>query len=238
MTKGVDISRHNGAVNYYKLKEDGIDFVILKAGGSDDGFYKDASFEDNYTRARAAGLHVGAYYFVGPGCVSWYDGEADAKRFLECIDGKQFDYPVYIDLESTSPSNKQGATEACRGFCDYMQKQGYYVGIYASDISGFCDRLYVDRLAEYDKWVARYGSAPKYVKNYGIWQYSDNGKPNGAPGPTDMNESYKDYPTIIKEAGLNGYAKKTEEVKPKFSIKEELVKLREQIDKLIDKVGE
>ncbi|MBR6385651.1 MAG: hypothetical protein IKS03_05995, partial [Ruminococcus sp.] len=93
------------------------------------------------------------------GCTSKADGIADAKRFLEIIKGKTFEYPVYIDLEATSPSNRNGATEACIGFCETMENAGYYCGIYASDVSGFNDRLILSKLDKFDKWVARYGSS-------------------------------------------------------------------------------
>ena len=134
-------------------------------------------------------------------------GIADAKRFLEIIKGKTFEYPVYIDLEATSPSNRNGATEACIGFCETMENAGYYCGIYASDVSGFNDRLDLSRLSKFDKWVARYGSKPVVVKSYGIWQKSDSGRISGINGNVDLDEAYMDYPTIIKNAGLNGFKK-------------------------------
>jgi GH25 family lysozyme M1 (1,4-beta-N-acetylmuramidase) len=207
MAKGIDVSHWQGVIDWLSVKESGIEFAILKAGGSDDGFYTDSTFEQNYKEAKAVGLPVGAYYFVGSLCTSRADGIADAKRFLEIIKGKSFEYPVYIDLESTNPAAKAGATEACIGFCETMEAAGYYCGIYASDISGFRERLDISKLERFDKWVAIYGSKPNYVKSYGVWQYSSTGKVSGIIGNVDMNEAYKDYPQIIKAAGLNGFKK-------------------------------
>ena len=207
MRKGIDVSRWQGNIDWNKVKEDGIEFAILKAGGSDDGFYTDSKFEQYYADAKAVGMPVGAYYFVGPRCVSKEDGIADAKRFLEIIKGKTFEYPVYIDLESTSPSDKAGATQACIGFCETMEAAGYYCGIYASDIGGFVDRLDQSKLKDYDKWVARYGSSPTATPDYGMWQSSSSGCVRGIDGYVDTDECYKDYPTIIKSKGLNGFKK-------------------------------
>lgn len=207
MKNGIDVSVHQGDIDWKTVRNSGITFAIIRAGGSDAGFYKDSKFEKNYTNAKAVGMPVGAYYFVGSGCTSKADGIADAKRFLEIIKGKTFEYPVYIDLEATSPSAKAGATEACIGFCETMENAGYYCGIYASDVSGFNDRLDLSRLSKFDKWVARYGSKPVVVKSYGIWQKSDSGRINGINGNVDLDEAYKDYPTIIKNAGLNGFKK-------------------------------
>ena len=139
--KGIDVSRWQGNINWSAVKTSGIQFAILKAGGSDAGFYKDPTFEQNYAGAKAAGVAVGAYYFVGAGCQSRADGVADANRFKAYLAGKQFEYPVYIDFEAPAGNNKTGNTEACIGFCQTMQAAGYYCGIYASDLSGFQSRL-------------------------------------------------------------------------------------------------
>ena len=205
--KGIDVSRYQQNVNWELVKAGGINFAIIKAGGSDDEFYTDSTFEKNYAGAKTIGMPIGAYYIVGPLCISRQDGIADAKRFLKILEGKTFEYPVYIDLELTAPKDKTGATDACIGFCQTMEQAGYYCGIYASDVSGFADRLDLERLTAYDKWVARYGSKPQYVKTYGMWQYSSTGKVQGIGPAVDMDESYMDYPEIIKAKGLNGYKK-------------------------------
>ena len=113
---------------------------------------------------------------------------------------------MYIDLETTNTWDKTGATDACIGFCQTMEQAGYYCGIYASDIYGFADRLDISRLAAFDKWVARYGSKPQYVRTYGVWQKSDEGRVPGISEKVDLDESYMDYPSIIKDKGLNGFS--------------------------------
>lgn len=205
MYKGIDISRWQGTVNFEMVKASGIEFVIIKAGGSDAGFYTDKNFHYNVAEAQKAGLAVGAYYFVGPGCKSARDGISDAIRFSHIIKPYKFEYPVYIDFEAPDASNKQGNTEACIGFCRYMESLGYYAGIYASDISGFKDRLNISQLNSFDKWVARYGSQPKYVKNWGVWQSGSNGIVPGISTRVDTNESKNNYPQIMKTHHLNGY---------------------------------
>lgn len=201
---GVDISHWQGDIDFKKLAP-AVDFVIIKAGGSDKGFYKDKKFEEYYKQAKSNGINVGCYYYVGSKCVSYADGEEDAKRLLDIIHGKQFEYPVYIDLESTSPADKIGATYACIGFCDVLEKNGYYAGIYASDISGFKERLNNTLLTPYDHWVARYGRKPVYTMNYGMWQYSSTGCINGINGNVDLDIAYINYPKIMKKKHLNGF---------------------------------
>lgn len=201
---GIDISKWNGNIDFNKVKAAGINFVIIKAGGSDKGLYKDPKFENNYRLAKLAGLQVGAYYFVGKKFLTVNDGIEDAKRFRHILDGKQFDYPVFLDLETTPPDLKEGATDASIAFCEFLEDEHYYVGIYASDISGFKERLNLNRLKAYDKWVAKYSTQkPSYVKKYGIWQYSSKGQIGGINGPVDLDISFVDYGTIINSKGLN-----------------------------------
>lgn len=209
MKKGIDVSKYQENIAWKQVKDSGIDFAIIKAGGSDAGFYTDPTYEANYKNAKAVGMPVGAYYIVGSLCVSEADGIADAERFLKMLEGKTFEYPVYIDLELTSPATKSGTTDAVLAFCRTMEQAGYFCGIYASDISGFKDRLDLSRLKSRALWVASYDSKPAYVESYGIWQKSDKGKVPGIVGDVDLDECYVDYPAIIKSRGDNGFPKTT-----------------------------
>lgn len=200
--KGADLSRWNYVYNYELVAKE-LDFVILKAGGSDAGFYKDGSFEQKYNRFSKLFVPMGAYYFVGKDFYGKGAGVADAKRFLDQVKDKRFEYPLFLDIETTSPARKDEATTAAIWFCETLEEAGYYASIYASDISGFKDRLDISRLVSYDKWVARYGSRPKYVPKYGMWQATSSGRVEGIQGNVDIDYAFYDYPAIIKKAGLN-----------------------------------
>lgn len=207
MTKqGIDVSRWQGNIDWAKVRGAGIECAILKCGGSDSGFYTDKTFEANYHGAKANGVQVGVYYFVGEGCTNYEAGVADAKRCLEIIKGKQFELPIYIDFEAPSGRDKVGNTEACIGFCETVERAGYFAGIYSSDISGFKERLTEGRLKQYSWWVARYGSKPNRPNDpMHVWQKSSTGRVNGISGNVDLDEFYIDFASIVKERGLNGY---------------------------------
>ena len=207
---GIDVSHYQGNIDWNAVAKTGINFAFVKAGGSEDGIYTESMFEKNYAGAKAAGLNVGAYYFPGSNFTSEEAGIADARRFLDIIAGKTFEMPVAIDLEGTKPEDKDGATIATIAFCKIMEAAGYYVMIYGGDIFSFNDRLNLGELDEFDKWVARYGSEPQYVKEYGIWQYSSTDYVDGITENTvDKDVAYKNYPEIIKNAGLNGFSSDT-----------------------------
>lgn len=209
--KGLDISSYQNGINFDVIKNAGINFLILRAGFTGWGTggtncNKDNCFEDFYSKAKQRDINVGAYWYS---CANTKEkGIAEARYMYEnCLKGKQFEFPIYIDVEDThhQVNNKRGVTDAIIGFCEYLENLGYYVGIYASDISGFQDKMYLNELNAYDKWVARYGSEPKYVKQYGMWQSTSSGRINGYNGNLDGDVAYKDYPSIIKNAKLNGF---------------------------------
>lgn len=216
--KGIDISHWNGKIDFERVKASGIDFVIIKAGGSDKGFYTDSKFKENYEKAKAAGLYVGAYYFAGKNFRGVENGFADAHKFIGILKGLKFDYPVFLDIEAQENRYKEEITDATVAFCNMMESAGYFVGIYASDISGFKDKLNHERIKSYAHWVARYGKEPEVCKEYGIWQYTSKGSVDGIVGSVDMDISTVDYSKTIREKGFNGYPKK--EVKKKKSKEE------------------
>lgn len=205
---GIDVSHWQNRIDWDDVKHDGISFAIIKAGGSDNGFYRDSFFDSNYINAKRVGINVGAYYIVGKDCKSYNDGVADANRFINLIKDKQFELPVYIDFEIPDTSNKVGNTEACIGFCRTLENNHYYAGIYSSDISGFKDRLDISRLTPFTWWVARYGNRPIYATaNMHIWQTSDKGNISGIYGYVDLDTCFYDFPSVIKKAGLNGFSR-------------------------------
>ena len=210
--KGIDVSGSQKRIAWSKTAKV-VDFAILKAGGSNAGFYTADRFEENYAAATKYGVPLGAYYFVGPDFKSAADGKADAERFLKIVKGKSFSYPLFLDVdtgkEAPLPKNRVGNTEAAIAFCETIENAGYYVGIYSSSEAGFIERLDDSKLTAYDHWVAdyRYKDKPGYDGEYGMWQYTESGRVDGITGNVDMDIAYKDYPTIIKEAGLNGFKK-------------------------------
>lgn len=207
--KGIDISHWQGKVDFEKVKKSGIKFAILKAGGSDAGFYEDKTFKRNYEAAKKAGVEVGAYYFVGKNFYGCEAGILDAKRFLKIIGGCQLEYPVFLDVETTQPVRKEEATEAAIAFCQELENNGYFVGIYSSDISGFREKLNHEKLLSYAHWVADYTDPVKECKEHQMRQYSSKGYVNGVENnPTDLDYSNVDYGKIMREKGLNGFKKK------------------------------
>ena len=205
MIKGIDISVYQQKVDFEKVKKSGIEFVIIRGAI---GTEKDTMFESHYSDAKNAGLKVGCYYYTLAKNVAEAKGEADV--FLSCIKGKQFEYPIYFDIEDPSLQNlgKQVLTDIVLTWCGKVQSAGYYVGIYANP-DWFLNRLDLERLKGFDKWLAHWVAVPKWKNEFGgLWQYGLT-RIDGYSGEIDGDYSYRDYEKTIKALGLNGFRKAT-----------------------------
>lgn len=202
---GIDLSKWNKVNDYKSIRSFGLEFVIIRAGGNYGGFYKDPAFEKHYEGCKDAGLYVGAYYDCGKEFIGDVTGRDYANHFLKLIKGKQFDMPVFLDIEVTPKRFRPFITDAAIGFCETMEDHKYFTGIYASDISGFKESLEYNRLNDYTTWVARYGKKPEYVTYPGIWQYTSSGSVPGIKGNVDMDRTDVNYPYIIRKGKFNGY---------------------------------
>ncbi len=212
MMKGIDVSKHNGTIDWKKVRADGIEFAILRAGYGKYDNQKDEKFEENYAAAKKAGIKLGAYIYSY--AKSADDAKKEAQTFLKWLSGKKFEMPVIFDIEEKSQSDKgkEFVSQLIKTFCNEMEKSGYYIGVYSS--KHWFDRFIDDECKnKYDCWVAQWSKENTYKGKYGMWQYSATGKVNGIRGSVDMNEAYKDYPAIIKSRGFNGF-KDNSDAKP------------------------
>lgn len=205
MYKGIDVSSHQGKIDWSKVKASGVQFAILRAGYGKISTQKDSCFESNYAGAKAAGIPVGAYWYSYAKTPE--DARLEADLFLETLKGKKLEYPVFMDVEEQTQFalGKSKVSEIIETFLMRVEKAGYWVGLYMS--ASPLKQYVADAIKQrYAIWVANYGvSKPSYNGSYGIWQYSASGKVDGITGDVDLDNGYVDYPEKIKEKGLNGF---------------------------------
>lgn len=205
--KGIDVSKHNGNVNWSHVKADGVEFAIIRAGYGKEISQKDVQFENNYAGCKSNGVPVGAYWY------SYATNEAEARQeaaaCLQVLKGKTFEFPIYYDIEEKKQFalGKAACTAIARAFLEVVEKAGYWVGLYSSTY--FLQYFESDLLKRYAVWVAQYGTKCTYSGQYGIWQKSSTGKVYGISGNVDMNDCYVNYADSIRNAGLNGFQKST-----------------------------
>jgi len=225
MRFGIDVSHWQGDFDFAKaVKNDKVEFAILKIGGSDAGRYKDRKFDANYKKCKDINLPVGAYYFGHDMTVE--AAKESAQHFISLLKNKQFEYPVYYDVEGDmiTKLDKATLTDIVIAFCDEVEKAGYYIGVYSS-ASFFNSEMDDKRLSRFCHWAAAWSAKPSLTSGNPIqmWQFGGSRncirstKINGQT--VDQNFCYVDYPTIIKKVGLNGYKASASTPKPAAGIK-------------------
>lgn len=200
-TNGVDVSTFQGNIDWPSVKNDGIDFAMIRASY---GTTTDDQFVNNAQNISQTSLGVGAYHYFY--ATTTDEALEEARYFLDVISPYKFSYPVALDLEYEPLLNlgSQNLTDIVLTFCDTVEKAGYYVIIYAN-LNWLVNYLSMDILDRFDVWLAQWGPEPTYSGNFGMWQYTSSGSVNGINGNVDRDIAYRDYPTIIKNKGLNGY---------------------------------
>ena len=185
IVKLIDVSTWQGSnIDFKKVKASGINYVIIRAGF---GSTKDNQFENNYKKAKAAGMKVGVYWFSYSTTVA--GGTTEANACLKYLKGKTLDLPVYYDLEYYPALQKLGTTnykKMAYNFCETVKKAGFKPGVYASAsdyTSFFSPKDFYSR--GYSVWNAHWAKCTKVSCD--VWQYSEKGKVPGISTAVDMN---------------------------------------------------
>lgn len=179
--RGVDVSAHNGEIDFKSMACAGIDFVMIKA--TEGATHKDRAFVGNHQGATEAGLRTGAYHFFR------FDtpGYMQALNLLHSIRGRRLDMPVAIDVEEwTNPTDRptDAVVAEIRAMASKLRKEGYDVMIYTNK-DGY-NRFVKGRLEDYPLWLCSFTPIDDDVK-WTIWQYSHRGMIDGVERMTDLN---------------------------------------------------
>lgn len=181
---GIDVSKHNGDIDFDEVRDDDYQFVFIKA--SEGKTYRDDAFDRNYSGAKAAGLKVGAYHFFRKNRT----GREQADNLLGAVQGKQLDLPLVIDLEDDwgngATVNRQTAIERVIDMIHILTDKGYQVMIY-TNLDGY-EKYYNNMLVDCDLWLCSFTSPDKLPHlPHCIQQISHEGSVVGVKGKVDLN---------------------------------------------------
>lgn len=223
---GIDVSYHNGDIDWKAVKNAGVQFAILRAGYS---YSIDPKFSEYARGCLNNNIPIGAYWFSY--ALNPTSAKREANTCLGVVSKWKIEYPVCFDFEydSLEYAKKHGINltnndmiEIASAFLSEIEKAGYYAMNYSNP--DFLGRGFAKLTDRYSLWLARWGNLTEPGYDCGIWQYSSAGKIDGINGNVDMNMSFKDYPSIIqnnKEKEMqknNDKAKKLiEEIKSKLA---------------------
>lgn len=195
--KGIDVSSWQDIIDWKRVKRAGVDFAIIRSS-----FYvkKDKTFDYNIVEAQRAGVMVGVYHYCYATTV--LEAREEARYFLSVIAPYELDFPVILDFEDPSQEHlgKSQLTAIAKAFLDELKNAGYYPMLYANK-HWLTTLLDMKRLSEYDLWLAEWHTAPTYSGNFGIWQYTSEGRVSGISGDVDLNICYRDYYKLIGDGG-------------------------------------
>ena len=191
---GIDVSGHQGTIDWDQVKEAGIQFAMIRLGYrgyTQGGLALDDNYVTNIETALESKMPVGVYFYTQ--AVSYEEGVEEAQYVLKNIADYKISYPVVIDTEKMEADgarandiSNEERTDAIVGFCDTIKDAGYTPMIYANR-NWYAQNLDMDRLGDYQLWLAQYSNVPDFPYLFTGWQYTSEGSVPGISGSVDID---------------------------------------------------
>lgn len=188
--QGIDVSYHQGTIDWEKVKNSGqVDFAIIRCGiGMDQTNQDDTQWENNTSECERLGIPYGTFLYSYADTVE--KARSEAQHVVRLVQGKNLTYPIYYDMEDNSVMNKidsKTAGEIAQTFLNTLEANGYKnVAVYSSK-SLFETKLTADIFNRYPRWVAHYNDTCGYQGSYHMWQYTNKGQIDGITGNVDLD---------------------------------------------------
>lgn len=188
--QGIDVSYHQGTIDWEKVKNSGqVDFAIIRCGiGMDQTNQDDTQWENNTSECERFGIPYGTFLYSYADTVE--KARSEAQHVVRLVQGKNLTYPIYYDMEDNSVMNKidsKTAGEIAQTFLNTLEANGYKnVAVYSSK-SLFETKLTADIFNRYPRWVAHYNDTCGYQGSYHMWQYTNKGQIDGITGNVDLD---------------------------------------------------
>ncbi|NCB73439.1 MAG: glycoside hydrolase [Clostridia bacterium] len=200
--RGIDVSEHQGDIDWQAVRDDGIEFAIIRVGyrGYSEGqLFEDAYFRKNIEGAQANGIEVGVYFFSQ--AVNTEEASEEASFMLKTLEGYNLDLPVFFDWEQVSgvgetrvdTMDSSTLTDCALAFCSVIESAGKDAGVYFYRSLGYYD-YELNRLTNLSFWVGAPAQAPDFYYAHSMWQYSFTGTVDGIEGGTDLNLLFEELP--------------------------------------------
>ena len=197
---GIDVSSHQGEIDWAAVAADGIDFAMIRVGYrgfTEGGLFMDEYFSANISGAAAHGIDIGVYFFSQ--AITPEEARQEADYVLEAISGCDIRYPIVYDWEYMHDSSArtegipaETITQCALAFCQRIQEAGYVPAVYFNNDVGYLT-YDIGRISAYDLWLAEYDAQPDFYYNFQIWQYTDSGTVAGIETSVDLNIAFKKF---------------------------------------------
>ena len=198
--KVIDVSKYQTSIDFANVKNAGVEYAMVRCGYRSYGsgiLTEDTSFNNYAAEALKNNIKIGAYFFSQ--AINVEEAKEEAEYVLNMIKPYQISGPVAIDVEEIFDDtyrqmhlSASQLTDVIITFCDRIKEAGYTPMIY-SNLSSFIGNIELDRLENYEKWLAYYSDEPYFPYEMSMWQYTDSGSIDGITGNVDLNISFKEW---------------------------------------------
>lgn len=218
MKQILDLSQHNGTIDFEKVKQAGINDVILRIGwiGNKNNHTKDTRFNEYYRLAKANGMNVGIYVYSY--CTSLVTLKSGIDWTISQLANKIIELPVFLDLEDgqIAPLSKSELTNQALEFCKTFTAKGYNAGVYASK-SWFTSKIDVNQLLQFKIWLAEWNGKENHTCNFKVdlWQYTSDGRVDGINSRVDISKCLAECEKINVGEITGNYPQNGDEVEVK-----------------------
>lgn len=199
-SKGVDLSKYNGTVDFVKLKECGIDYAMLRLGSRGYGtglITLDEKFVEYAQNAALNNISIGAYFYSQ--AITEAEAIEEANYIVGAVGTFMLKYPIAIDIEKVTDDDARTdnlttkqRTAVVKAFCDTVKSFGYKPCIYA-DRDMLISGLNLEDLDGYDIWLSDDNIPTDFPYKFTMWQYTDSGRIDGITGNVDMDLCFVNY---------------------------------------------
>lgn len=197
---GIDVSHHQGKINWSAVASDGVDFALIRMGYrgySEGGLWTDSSFHYNLEQAGKNGIAIGLYFFSQ--AITVEEAREEANYLLEGLGDTEITGPIVFDWEPIADSDartdyvkRQELTDIADAFCSVIEDAGHPAMVYFNQETGYF-HYDLSRLQDYGFWLAEYKSYPSFYYDFDMWQYTSTGRVAGIEGSVDLNMCFGDY---------------------------------------------
>lgn len=191
---GIDVSEHNGVIDWNTVAGTGIDFAFIRVGyrgGIEGQLHEDAMYVTNIEQARQAGLQIGVYWYSS--AINETELQEEVDFVLSCLQNQSLNLPIVFDMEffdeeqgRINALSVQEKTDLVLRFCQSMEQQGYSSMIYGN-LDWLYNQLDFEQIQDQNLWYAAYQDKPAMQDRFMIWQYSNTGTLPGISTHVDMN---------------------------------------------------
>ncbi len=201
IAKGIDVSSWQGDIDFAKVKDSGIDFIIIRCGfrlQQSGTLTEDSKFKTNISEANRYGIPVGVYFYSA--AINREEALEEASFVLNLIKDYEVIYPVIYDFEMFNTDRAKDIDDNvinnnAKTFLSYIEEHGYK-GMLYTNLHDLNNHWNMDKLHKYKIWYAQYAEMVNYEGDYEIWQYANNGRIDGILGNVDLDESYITYKKV------------------------------------------